>query len=345
MRIVRWCGVVAWLGAALAGCDDKPKPVGAPSATASTPTPSATVSAAGPRTDRDDELFTTISTLRKEAEFPQPGRYEKTLEHGGVARRYLVQIPPNYDPERKAPLFFMLHGTGSPETYADRASGIALGAAQAGYVGVFPEGSVKAADGKGASWDHGMCAPRGEHDEVAFFRALIDELLKSLSVDERRIYVMGFSSGGHMTQRLGAELGDRLAAIVPVMGVASCQRKGSERVAIAPQQPMSALMVFGQKDPGFPVDGGPSATDPELTVASVADTTKLWTAVADCDAEPEKKGRPDDPVSTVRYLCPKTGREVIAIVVNGVGHELPKVIGNMPSMTLITRFLDGQTHK
>ena len=42
---------------------------------------------------------------------------------------------------------------------------------------------------------------------------MIDDIARSDGIDMRRVYVAGFSSGGHMANRLGHEISGRLAAI------------------------------------------------------------------------------------------------------------------------------------
>lgn len=328
----------------LLACDQTPKGA-APAASTALTSASAPSAASVKPPNRDDATWTAISQKRADADWPKPGRYEKTLVVDEKERGYLVQIPLTYVADKKASLLFMLHGEGgSPAQSASRDPGIALAAARAGYIAVFPEGSVK--DSGGHTWNDGLCADEGAEkaDEVGFFRKLIAQLSTDLTVDAQRIFVMGFASGGRMTQRLGAELADQLAAIVPIAGLSICQREGGEKETIpTPKEPMSALMFFGKKDPSIPFDGGKN--DKGLDVGSVADMTKLWTDAANCEERGEKKGRPDDPVRTLRYECPETGREVLTIILNKEGHILPTRVGNKPVMDIVTHFLNGQTRK
>jgi len=55
-------------------------------------------------------------------------------------------------------------------------------------------------------------------DDIGFIEDLLDELEANYRVDSSRVYVTGFSNGAFMTQRLGCELSDRLAAIAPISG-------------------------------------------------------------------------------------------------------------------------------
>lgn len=337
-------GLFLLLATSLLACNERPAGP-APAASTALPlasvAPSASASAKPP--SRDDALWKEISQQRAAGDWPKPGRYEKTLAVGDQERKYLVQIPPSYEANEKASLFFMLHGEGgTPAQSAARDLDVAIAAARAGYIAVFPQGAI--AQGSGHTWSDGLCAGEGEKvDEVAFFRKLIAQLSADLTVDAQRIFAMGFSSGGRMTQRLGAELEGELAAIVSVAGSSICRREGGEKESVTPKGPMSALLFFGRKDPSIPVDGGKNAEG--LEVGSVADMTKLWTDAASCEAGGEKKGRPDDPVATLHHQCPKTGREVLTIILNKAGHEMPSRVGNKPAMDLVVRFLNGQARQ
>ena len=44
-----------------------------------------------------------------------PGTYDRTLEHGGITRRYVVHVPPQHDHGAPLPLVFALHGNGGFE--------------------------------------------------------------------------------------------------------------------------------------------------------------------------------------------------------------------------------------
>lgn len=60
-------------------------------------------------------------------------------------------------------------------------------------------------------------AASGFGDDVAFFRAVVQMLTSSRSVDAHRIYAVGASNGGQMTYRLGFEASDALAGIGAVI--------------------------------------------------------------------------------------------------------------------------------
>ena len=103
------------------------------------------------------------------------------------------------------------------------------------------------------TWNGGNCcgyAMRAEQvDDVAFTRALLDDLAKVVKVDPKRVYATGMSNGAIMAYRLASELSDRIAAIAPVagpMGTETCN----------PKRPVSVIHFHGTDDQFAPFKGG-----------------------------------------------------------------------------------------
>ena len=55
-------------------------------------------------------------------------------------------------------------------------------------------------------------------DDVLLISTLIDHLKELYSIDTNRVFATGMSNGGMMTERLGCELSDKIAAIAAVAG-------------------------------------------------------------------------------------------------------------------------------
>ena len=65
-------------------------------------------------------------------------------------------------------------------------------------------------------------------DDVAFIRALLDDLMRAYQVDAKRVYATGMSNGAIMAYRLASELSDRIAAIAPVAGAVGTEDEQAE---------------------------------------------------------------------------------------------------------------------
>ena len=98
----------------------------------------------------------------------------------------------------------------------------------------------------GGKWASDECC--GSSDDVGFISKMIDELKIGFKVDEKQIYATGISNGGLMTNRLGCELSDKIAAIATVAHAAIASECKLLRV-------MPVMDIHGTADPANPPDG------------------------------------------------------------------------------------------
>ncbi|MBC7897136.1 MAG: polyhydroxybutyrate depolymerase [Cytophagaceae bacterium] len=175
---------------------------------------------------------------------------ERTLEHGGRQRAYVVRAP-RARGEARLPVVIMLHGGGGDAANAERMSGFTALVEREGLIAVYPNGTSRLGD-RLLTWNAGHCcgfAMDNTVDDVGFIDAMLDALAREYRVDERRIYVTGMSNGAMMTHRLGRELRHRPAAIAPVVGAVF----GDEA---PPASAVAAVIFNGLKDASVPANGG-----------------------------------------------------------------------------------------
>jgi poly(3-hydroxybutyrate) depolymerase len=150
------------------------------------------------------------------ADWPAGG--DQTIDVDGLQREFIVALPDGYDPSAPHKLVFAWHGLGGS------ASQIATGFLGGGYYGlqarssgdtIFVAGQgldTSNAVGSGPGWDN-----MGGRD-VAFTRAMLEWMRSSYCIDDARIFSVGMSYGGIMSNRVGCELGDDFRAIAPMAG-------------------------------------------------------------------------------------------------------------------------------
>lgn len=266
------------------------------------------------------------------------GAIRGMLVSGGLARTYLLHVPPRYDAGTGWPLVLALHGGGGRGRSMPGLTGLSRLADRHGFLVVYP-------DGVGRSWNDGREEPdipaqRQRVDDVAFLAALIDALSRRYRVDAARVYATGISNGGFMSQRLACEASTRVAAIAPVaatMGVELAAR-------CSPARPVPVLMVNGTDDPLVPFQGGqirlPGGQLRPGRIASVADTVALWARHNGCAGSPRITREPDrDPTDgvTVRreaLMGCGGGSEVTLYVMEGGGHVWPGGPQYLPSLII-----------
>ncbi len=127
---------------------------------------------------------------------------------------YLLWLPEGYDPGRSGgyPLIVSLHGTG-PTAYSPKfvmAHGLPAVLAQSeqpddfDFVVLAPQGLDQV-----HWWESGQ---PGELDEI------VDAVVADLAIDESRIYLTGYSTGGQGAWHVANRFPDRYAAVVSVAG-------------------------------------------------------------------------------------------------------------------------------
>jgi polyhydroxybutyrate depolymerase len=158
---------------------------------------------------------------------------------GNTMRVAKVHVPASYDPHKRTPVVFDIHGrTGSASGEMNLTKSIAKSNAE-GFIVIHPESGTSP-----TSWNSGSCcspASTSGLDDTGFFKTLLDEAEARLCVDTKRIYMMGMSNGGYQSHRMACEIADRVAAIGPVAGnllFSGC----------APSQPTPVMMINGTSD-------------------------------------------------------------------------------------------------
>jgi polyhydroxybutyrate depolymerase len=243
----------------------------------------------------------------------------RPLEVDGRSRTYVPHVPATETRRGPMPLVLVFHGgQGSPTRVASTTRFSEL-ADREGFVVAYPQAyQGHWNDGRGT-----MPAARDSVDDVAFARAIVDQLTAELDIDERRIYAVGLSNGGMFAQRLGCELADRLAAIATVVGPMAAPL--AETCALA--SPISVLSVAGTKDPLIPWDGGEVQIGARGEVLGAEATADLWGRLNGCGEPAERiwlpasDGEPNI-WSEARGNC-TDGVQVVLYGIEGGGHSWP----------------------
>ncbi|WP_437318910.1 alpha/beta hydrolase family esterase [Sorangium sp. So ce385] len=168
----------------------------------------------------------------KEATRPDP-RAQQTLMVGGVTRYFLMYVPENYDPSKPLPLVFGIHGLNMNNVWAAHdGSGFQLiQETDDQALLIYPQGLP--ANGRStppstqSQWgdaDSNWGGPppnanRARLDaDLAFFDAMIEHAKSNFCVDTKRVFAVGFSQGGFMTNTLGCERSSVFRGLAPVAG-------------------------------------------------------------------------------------------------------------------------------
>jgi poly(3-hydroxybutyrate) depolymerase len=189
------------------------------------------------------------------------GRLDRTIDVGGTQRTYILDVPADYDPDRPYPLIFAWHGrTGSA---AGARSYFGIGAiAGSDSLLVYPQGLPVTADPNDTGWEL-----EATGRDVALFDAMLAEVQAEYCVG--RVYSMGHSFGGYMSNSIGCFRGgtgpDDVRAIAPIAG--------GGPFGTCTNMPISAVVIHGMQDQVVPFAQGEASRDAWLANAGCSTTS------------------------------------------------------------------------
>lgn len=204
------------------------------------------------------------------------GDTDVTLQVGDVRRNYVLHVPEAYTGTSAVPLIVDFHGIGeSGRSELESSSFPALTDAE-GVLMAFPDGLQGPL---GSAWNFGPCCV-AEVDDLAFARALVDDVLRRACIDPARIYAAGVLTGGGMVQHLACRAADLFAAIAP----AAFDLLEETAPDCAPAQPITVMAFRGTEDNRVPYEGGPSSVVPgmPITFLGAQRSVERWAEINQC---------------------------------------------------------------
>lgn len=171
----------------------------------------------------------------------------QTLNHDGINREYLIQIPDTYDSTMASPILFNFHGFGGDiNQYQNTANMYSIANAE-NLILVYPQGTLL--DGL-SHWNAALLGGdnKSSADDFGFIRALIRKITSQYNIDSNRVYATGFSNGAMFSYALACYHSDLFAAIASVSGTmldTNC----------APTHPLAVLSIHGTNDSVIPYNG------------------------------------------------------------------------------------------
>jgi polyhydroxybutyrate depolymerase len=261
----------------------------------------------------------------KDADAVAPGAQRVDTTSGGAPRFYIRRVPPSYDGKKPVPLVVDLHGYLEGAVLHETNSMLGAFGEAHGFVTITPQGSGSVVPG----WEVEFDLP-----DVRFIGDLLDEAGRTLCIDDRRIFVTGFSNGAFLTSALACVYADRIAAIAPVAALRNPAR-------CKPARPVPIVTFAGTGDEFVAFTGGlgPRAQVEQANdgtgrmlgetsggkevarSASVPKITAAWAKRNRCATKPKETDVAPD-VALVRYRCPNHA-DVELYRIAGGGHTWP----------------------
>lgn len=171
----------------------------------------------------------------------KPAQVPSSVDVSGTDRTFIVDVPPNYDPNTPTPILFAFHGMSL--TAAQFRSFDKLNSAFAStYLIVRPN-----ALGDPTQWQS-----TGTQDFL-FFDAMFKLLTETYCIDTKRVFLTGHSSGGYFTNALACQRTNLIRGIAPQSGAGPIETRKCVGTALA------AMIIHGQSDTSvLPAEGAKS---------------------------------------------------------------------------------------
>ena len=249
------------------------------------------------------------------ADGPAQPEADGTIEtDDGRERSYRLHVPESVGDEPVALLVALHGGGGSADQFAGE-DGLEALADEEGFVVVHAEGISQRVE-RLHTWNAGNCcgaAVEEDVDDVAYIRAVVEEVSAAVPIDPDQVFAIGHSNGGMMAYRLACEAADVFAAVglqAGALGIETCD----------PAAPVSLIHVHGTADPNVPLEGGVGSGVAGVAFRPTQESLDAVMAPQGCDDEPvEATDQPEPGVSTSTWSCPD-GVEVQLALVDGGEH-------------------------
>jgi polyhydroxybutyrate depolymerase len=188
------------------------------------------------------------------------------LKVGEAMRTFVVRVP-KADARTPAPVVFLFHPFGMNTQYMQGRVPIPRVWPEA--IAIYGQGMPRFGGGT-VSLQPSWQTRSGEMDDrdLAYFDAMLDWVRKNHCVDEKRVFVMGYSNGANFTSVLACERASAIAGVAIASGSLSCTLPAAKPV----------ILSHGM-------------SDPTIRYERAIEAAKAWTSRNACGAPP-KSGAP-----------------------------------------------------
>lgn len=312
--------------------------------------------------------FLLGASLARAQDAPLPSSLPMSLMVNGQARAYWLYVPQSLNAssaQEKAPLFVVLHGGFTPPKALEQSLSFDALAEKERFIVAYPSAYRPPPRDwlqpfcfppfprclPTARWNDGRTGLPSEHlgvDDVAFLKAVVEDVSQKAPVDRSRVFLAGVSNGGVMTYRIACETPGVFAAVAAVS--ANMAEEVAATCALA--RPVAFLAIHGDEDPMSPFGGGDMCNKNRRgpckkgSVISNAESVEIFARANGCAVLPVADFLPqkvDDGTMVERHVYQDCapGGEVVRYIVWGGGHGWPPVQNPFAFYGRVTQNLDA----
>ena len=234
-------------------------------------------------------------------------------------------MPSTYDGKKPVPLVVDFHPLGGSGSSERSSSPYTAQTEPDGVITAFPSGQ---SGPSGGAWNVGPCCVKNV-DDVAFAKALVTQVESVACIDPKRVYAVGFSMGGGMSNYLACHAADLFAAVGPASFDLTMQNVGGCK----PARPITVIEWRGKTDNVVPYAGGHSAlvTGMAIDFLGAVGTFQKWASLDGCTGNPSAA----DSNGCQTYSQCSAGVQV-TLCTSGGGHEAAKATLVWPILKMYT---------
>jgi len=251
-------------------------------------------------------------------------------------RSYWLHVPPDYSGSTPVPLVIILHGATvfnvkNPfwfftNSIMESYSGMSAKADQEGFIAVYPNAKLlwdkENSEGLFAYYvdfyPENWLVGHNLIDDEGFIRDLIERMQEEYNIDQKRVYLTGFSNGADFAYYLATKFSDIVAAIAPVAGSIGAKNAEGQIYEIIPkpEKPVSVMVFHGTNDSLLPYERSNTRT-------SVNESVSFWVHANVCNSEPIIYQSESGRIIRRTYENGNGGTEVILYSTVGGNHWWP----------------------
>ena len=215
----------------------------------------------------------------------KPTDATKNLTVGSLSRKYILHVPSAYTGTTAVPLVLDFHPIGGSASQWRTGSPYPAVIDKEGVISAFPDGLTGP---MGQAWNViGCCVSQvngADVDDVAFAKAIVADIEKVACIDTKRIYAVGFSMGGGMSNWLACKAPDVFAAAGP----ASFDLTQQNEAQCTPSRPITVIEWRGKNDTVVAYAGGHSTlvSGMALDFLGAVGTFQKWASIDGCTGNP-----------------------------------------------------------
>ena len=196
-----------------------------------------------------------------------------------MSRTYILHVPTAYKGTSPVPLVVDYHPLGGTGSQEESGSPFKAQTDPEGVVTAYPNGK---SGPSGGAWNVVGCCVANV-DDVAFSRALVAQVETMACIDTKRVYAVGFSMGGGMSEFLACVANDLFAAAAPQ---SFDLLTGNETFCAG--RPISVISFRSTNDTLVNYTGGTSAVVTGMTIdfLGAVGTFQYWAKFDSCTDTP-----------------------------------------------------------